>query len=76
MSYFVKALPCLLFKKLRPQIHTYEFETWPFIPRKEHRLKVYENRALKRMSGRGYRKLQNEELHNSYSSPNIISVIN
>jgi hypothetical protein len=38
---------------------------------KEHRFWVFENRALTRISGiRGYKELHNEELHNSYSSPN------
>jgi hypothetical protein len=48
----------------------------------EHRLRVFENRVLRRIfrpkrgevTG-GWRKLHNEELHNSYSSPNIIRTI-
>jgi hypothetical protein len=46
--------------------------------REEHRLKVLENRALRRLFGPkrdgvtgGWRKLLNEELHNLYSSPSI-----
>jgi hypothetical protein len=45
----------------------------------EHRLTVFENRVLRRIFGPkrdevtgGWRKLHNEELHNLYSSPNII----
>jgi hypothetical protein len=45
-------------------------------------IEVCENRALRRMSGPkrnevtgGWRKLLNEELHNLYSSPHIISMI-
>jgi hypothetical protein len=41
-------------------------------------LRVFEKRALRRIFGlkrdevtRGWRKLQNEELHNVYSSPSI-----
>jgi hypothetical protein len=47
----------------------------------EHRLRVFENRVLrifgpKRDEGTGdWRKLHNEELHNLYSSPNIIRMI-
>jgi hypothetical protein len=48
----------------------------------EHRLRVFENRVLRRISGRkrdgvtgGWRKLHNEELHKLYSSPSIIRVI-
>jgi hypothetical protein len=46
-----------------------------------HRLKVSENRALRRIFGPkrdhiiGWRKLHNEELHNLYSSPSIITMI-
>jgi hypothetical protein len=48
----------------------------------EHRLRVFENRVLRRIfrpkrdgvTG-GWRKLHNEELHNLYSSPSIIRII-
>jgi hypothetical protein len=50
--------------------------------REEHRLKVFENRVLRRIFGPkrdevtgDWRKLHNEELHNMYSSPNIIRII-
>jgi hypothetical protein len=48
---------------------------------KEHRLRMFENRVLRRMFGpkgdevTGDRKLHNEELHNLHSSPNIIRMI-
>jgi hypothetical protein len=52
------------------------------IVREEHRLRVFENRVLRRTFGPtrddvtgGWRKLHNEELHNLYSSPNIIRMI-
>jgi hypothetical protein len=45
-------------------------------------MRVFENRVLRRIFGsktdemaRGWRKLHNEELHNLYSSPNIIRMI-
>jgi hypothetical protein len=48
----------------------------------EYRLRVFENRALRRLFGperdvvRGeWRKLHNEELNDPYSSPNIVRVI-
>jgi hypothetical protein len=47
--------------------------------REEHRLRVFENRVLRRIFGPksdevtgGWRKLDNEELHNLYSSPSKI----
>jgi hypothetical protein len=47
--------------------------------RKEHRLRVFVHRVLRRIFGQkrdevtgGWRKLHNEELHNLYSSPSII----
>jgi hypothetical protein len=50
--------------------------------REEHRLRVFENRLLKRTFGLkrnevigGWRKLHNEELHNLYSLPTIIRII-
>jgi hypothetical protein len=49
--------------------------------RKEHRLRVFENRVLRRIFGPegeengSWRKLHNDELHSLYSSPNIVRVI-
>jgi hypothetical protein len=48
--------------------------------RKEHRLRVSENRVLrifgpKREEDGSWRKLHNDELHSLYSSPNIVRVI-
>jgi hypothetical protein len=47
----------------------------------EHRLRVFENRVLRKIFGPkseedgSWRKLHNDELHNLYSSPNIVRVI-
>jgi hypothetical protein len=50
--------------------------------REEYRLRVFENRVLRRIFGPkrdevigGWRKLHNEEFHNTYCSPSIIRII-
>jgi hypothetical protein len=57
-------------------------ETWSFTLREGHRLMVLENRVLRRIFGPKrdevmgeWRKFQNGELHNLYSSPDIIRQI-
>jgi hypothetical protein len=60
----------------------YGCETWTVTLREEHRLRVFENRVLRRILGPKsdevtgqWRKLHNGELHNLYSFPNIIRQI-
>jgi hypothetical protein len=60
----------------------YGCNTWSLTLREEHRLRVFENRVLRRMFGPKTdevtgecSKLHNEELHILYSSPNIIRQI-
>jgi hypothetical protein len=57
----------------------YGCETWSLTLREEHRVRVSENKVLWRIFGPKrdevtgeWRKLHNEELHNFYSSPDII----
>jgi hypothetical protein len=60
----------------------YGCETWSVTLREEHRLRVFENRVLrgkfelkrKEVTGQ-WRKLHSGELHNLYSSPDIIRQI-
>jgi hypothetical protein len=80
----------LLSKKLKIRIYKtvilpvvlYGCETWSLTLREEQRLRVIENRVLRRIfePRRGevtgeWRKLHNEELHDLYSSPSIIRII-
>jgi hypothetical protein len=60
----------------------YGCETWSLTLREEHRLRVFENRVLRRIfvpkknKVKGeWRKLHSGELHNFYSSPDIIRQI-
>jgi len=80
----------LLSKNLKIKIHRtiiflvlYGFETWSLTLREERRLRVFENRVLRRIFGpkrdevrRDWKKLHNEEIHDLYCSPNILQVIN
>ena len=80
----------LLFKNLKIKIYRtiilhvvlYGCETWSLTLREKHRLRVFENRVLRRIFGtKGdgvtgeWRKLHNGELNDLYSSPNIVWVI-
>jgi hypothetical protein len=71
-----------IYKTIILPVVVYGCKTWSFTLREEHRLRVFENRVLKGIFGprrdevRGeWRKLQSEELHNLYSSPDIIRQI-
>ena len=54
---------------------------WSLTLREESRLRVFENRILRRIFGPKrdengeLRRLQNEEIHSLYRSPNIVKVI-
>jgi len=61
---------------------SYGCETWSLTLREERKLRVFQNRMLRRIFGpKGYevtgkwRKLHNEEFNDFYCSPNIIPVI-
>jgi hypothetical protein len=60
----------------------YGCETWSLTLREEHRLRVFENKVLRRILGperdeviEGWRKLHNEELRDLYSSLSIIRIM-
>jgi hypothetical protein len=60
----------------------YGCETWSLTLREEHRMKVFENKVLRRIFGpkrdevtRGWRKLHSVEPRDLYSLPSIIRII-
>jgi hypothetical protein len=60
----------------------YGCETWSLTVREEYKLRVFENRVLRRIFGSkrdgvtgGWRKLYNKERHNLYSSPSKVRII-
>jgi hypothetical protein len=80
----------LLSRNVKVKIHKtiilpvilYGCETWSLTLREEHRLRVFENRVLRRIFGPKRdevtgerRKLLNEELHNLCLSPDVIRQI-
>jgi hypothetical protein len=75
-----KNLQIRIYKTIILPVVLYGRETWPLTLREKLRLRVFENRVLRRtfgpkrdeMTGE-WRKLHNEELHDLYSSASIIS---
>jgi hypothetical protein len=68
-----------IYKTIVLPVILYGCESWSLTLREEHRLRVFENRVLRRIFGPKtdeltgeWRKLHNKELHNLYSSPDII----
>ena len=81
-SLLSKNLKIKIYRTIILPIVLYGCETWSLTLREEHRLRVFENRLLRRIFGpkrdrvtREWRKLHNEELNDVYSSPNIVRVI-
>jgi hypothetical protein len=70
-----------IYKTIILPVVLYGWETCSLTVREEHKLRVFENRALRIFGPKrdgvtgGWRKLYNEELHNLYSSPSIIRII-
>jgi hypothetical protein len=76
-----KNLKFKIYKTVILSVVLYGFETWSLTLREEHRLRVFESRVLRRIFGPkreedgSWRKLHNDELHDLYSSPNIVAAI-
>jgi hypothetical protein len=70
-----KNIKITIYKTIILPVVLYGCETWSLTLKEEHRLRVFENRVLRRIFGPkmddvtgDWRKLHNEELHNLYSS--------
>jgi hypothetical protein len=66
-----------IYRTINLPVVLYGCEIWSITLREKHRLRVFENRVLRRTFGPkrdevtgDWRKLHNKELHNFYSSPN------
>jgi hypothetical protein len=71
-----------VYKTIILPVVLYGCETWSLTLWDERRLRVFENRVLRRLCGpkgdavtQMWRKLHNEELNDLYFSPNIVRVI-
>ncbi|KAJ4436743.1 hypothetical protein ANN_16875 [Periplaneta americana] len=74
-----KNLKVTIYKTVILPVVLYVCETWTLTLREEHRLRVFENKVLRKIFGAKrdevtgeWRKLHNAELHALYSSPDII----
>ncbi|KAJ4435808.1 hypothetical protein ANN_18427 [Periplaneta americana] len=78
-SLLSKNLKVRIYKTVILPVVLYGYETWTVTLREEHRLRVFENKVLRKIfvakrdevTGE-WRKLHNTELHALYSSPDII----
>jgi len=78
-----KNLKIKIYRTVILPVGLYECETWSLKLRKERKLRVFENRVLRRIFGPRrdevtgeLRRLHNEELNDLYSSPNIVRELN
>jgi hypothetical protein len=76
-----KNVKIIIYKSIILAVVFYGLETCPVTLREENRLRVFENRVLRRIFGPkgdeeigGWRKLY-KELHNLYGSPSIVRMI-
>ena len=77
-----KNLKIKIYRSIILPVVLYGCESWSLTLREERKLRVFENRVLRRIFGlrrdevKGeWRRLHNEELNDLYSSPNIVRVI-
>jgi hypothetical protein len=79
---FISILVHKIYRTIILPIVLYGWETWSLTLRKVRRLRIFENRVLRRVFGPKsdevtgeWRKLHNEELNDLYSLPNIVRVV-
>jgi hypothetical protein len=67
-----------IYRTINLPVVLYRCETWSVTLREEHRLRVFENRVLRKIFGPkreevagDWRRLHNEEVHNLHASSNI-----
>ena len=77
-----KYLKIKIYRTIILPVVLYGCKTWSLTLREERRLRVFENRVLRRVFGpkrdevtREWRKFHNEELRDLYSIPNILRVV-
>jgi len=81
-SVLSKKLKIKIYRTIILPVVLYGCETWSLTLREERRLRVFENRVLRRVFGPKrdevtgeWRKLHNENLSDLYSLPNIVRVV-
>jgi len=81
-SFLPKNIKTKIYRSTILPLVLYGCETWSLTLREERRLRVFENRVLRRLFGPKrtevtgkWRKLKNDGHNDLYSSPNIIRVI-
>ena len=81
-SWLSKKLKIKIYRTIILPVVLYGCETWSLTLREECRLRVFENRVLRKIFGPKrdevtgeWRKLHNEELSDLYSLPNMVRVV-
>ena len=81
-SLLSKHLKIKIYRSIILPVVLYGYETWSLKLREKRRLRVFENRVLRRIFGPRrdevtgeWKKLHNEELNDVYCSPNVVRVI-
>jgi hypothetical protein len=78
---FVRTYKIKIYKNVILPFVLYDCESWSVTQKEEHRLRMFENRVLRRVFGLkredmvvGWRRLHNEEFHNLSTLPSIFRV--